>query len=194
MPTATASAAARSSCTRRRDSSPVTQRRSGTVTRPSSVTAALYVTNGRPSVAHVRQASFWRRASTRSSSTASTPASRSRSSPPPAVGVGSRQPATTRAMPAASTASTHGGVRPWCAHGSIVTKSVAPPALSPAASRATTSPWRPPSASVTPSPTTSSVANDHRADGRVGVGDPEGGGGEAEGALEAHPAAATSSR
>ena len=41
IPTATASEAARSSCTRRRLSSPVTQREPGTVTRPSSVTAAL---------------------------------------------------------------------------------------------------------------------------------------------------------
>ena len=53
MPTATASDAARSSCTSRRDSSPETQREPGTATRPSSVTATLYVTNGRPSDFHV---------------------------------------------------------------------------------------------------------------------------------------------
>src|SRR5581483_5111208 len=41
MPTATASAAARSSCTSRRDASPVTHRSPGTVTRPSSVVATL---------------------------------------------------------------------------------------------------------------------------------------------------------
>ena len=58
---ATASAAARSSCTRRRLTSPETQRSPGTVIRPSSVTAALYATKGRPSRAHVSQASFWRR-------------------------------------------------------------------------------------------------------------------------------------
>ena len=39
--------------------------------------------------------------------------------PPPDSGRGC--PATTRAMPAATIASTHGGVRPWWAHGSIVT-------------------------------------------------------------------------
>ena len=33
---------------------------------------------------------------------------------------------TTRAMPALMIASTHGGVRPWCAHGSSVTTIVAP--------------------------------------------------------------------
>ena len=37
------------------------------------------------------------------------------------LGVRSSEPATTRAIPAASTASTHGGVVPWWAHGSIVT-------------------------------------------------------------------------
>ena len=47
-------------------------------------------------------------------------------------GSGRSEPATTRATPAASTASTHGGVVPWWAHGSIVTKSVAPRARSPA--------------------------------------------------------------
>ena len=47
--------------------------------------------------------------------------SRSRSSPPCASGFGSSEPATTRAMPAASIASTQGGVVPWWAHGSIVT-------------------------------------------------------------------------
>ena len=41
--------------------------------------------------------------------------------PPSTFGFGSRAPATTRAMPAASTASTHGGVRPWWAQGSSVT-------------------------------------------------------------------------
>ena len=65
-----------------------------------------------------------------------------------------RRHATT---PAASTASTHGGVVPWWVHGSIVTKRVAPRASSPAASSATISPWRPLS-SVAPSPTTSPSA------------------------------------
>ena len=55
----------------------------------------------------------------------------SRASPPPASGFGSSEPATTRAIPAARTASTQGGVVPWWTHGSIVTKSVAPRARSP---------------------------------------------------------------
>ena len=50
---------------------------------PSSVTATLSVTNGRPSVTQVRQASFCRRASNRSATSTSTPAARSRSAPPP---------------------------------------------------------------------------------------------------------------
>ena len=78
MPTATASDDARSSCTRRRDASPVTQRRPGTTTRPSSVTATLYVTNGRRCAIHVRQASFCSRASRLSTTSTSSPALRSR--------------------------------------------------------------------------------------------------------------------
>ena len=35
--------------------------------------------------------------------------------------IGSREPTTTLATPAAASASAHGGVDPWCAHGSIVT-------------------------------------------------------------------------
>ena len=84
----------------------------GTTTRPSSETATLYVTNGRPSDFHVRHASFWTCAAQLSSSSTSTPASRSRSIPPAAFGFGSRAPTTTRATPAAITASEHGGVRP----------------------------------------------------------------------------------
>ncbi len=49
--------------------------------------------------------------------------------------------------------STHGGVVPQCAQGSIVANSVAPRARSPAASSATISACRPP-VSVAPSPTT----------------------------------------
>ena len=51
-----------------------------------------------------------------------TPASRSRENPPPAtLGFGSPTPATTRAMPAPTTASAQGGVAPSCEHGSSVT-------------------------------------------------------------------------
>src|SRR6187431_1925860 len=162
MPTATASETARSWCTRLRLSSPVTQRDSGTTTRPSRVTADLYVTNGRRAETHVLHASFWRRASAAwspSTSSTSTPPSRRRAKPRPSVlGFGSRAPTTTRAMPAARIASTQGGVRPWCAQGSSVTKRVPPRARSPAASRATTSACGPPARSCQPSPTTSSPA------------------------------------
>ena len=87
----------------------------------------------------------------------------------PPRGSGRATPATTRATPARERSrSVHGGVVPQCAHGSIVTKSVAPRARSPAASSATTSPCRPP-ASVTPSPTTSPSRDDDRADRRLRV-------------------------
>ena len=49
----------------------VSKRDPGTATRPSSVNATLYVTNGRSCDFHVRHASFWRRASKLSSSSTS---------------------------------------------------------------------------------------------------------------------------
>jgi hypothetical protein len=59
--------------------------------------------------------------------TTSTPSSRRIPGPRPAAfSVGSSEAITTRAMPAARIASTHGGVRPWCAHGSSDTYMVAP--------------------------------------------------------------------
>ena len=73
------------------------------------------------------------------------PAARSRAMPSPATcGSGSSMPTTTRATPAAMIASAHGGVRPWCEHGSSVEASVAPRAAAPADRRATTSAWGPP--------------------------------------------------
>ena len=78
----------------------------------STVAATLYVTKGRPAVTHVRQASFWARASKASTSSTSIPSARSRSSPPPDFSPGSGDPATTLLSPLASTASTQGGVRP----------------------------------------------------------------------------------
>jgi len=59
-------------------------------------------------------------------------------------GSGSSIPTTTRAIPAATMASVHGGVRPVWEHGSRVVKRVAPLALAPAAARATISAWGPP--------------------------------------------------
>ena len=90
--------------------------------RPSSVTAALYVTNGRPREIHVRYASFCtraRNATSPSASSTSTPAARKRSIPSTS-GLGSSAATTTRAIPAATIAFTHGGVRPCVEHGSSV--------------------------------------------------------------------------
>ena len=80
--------------------------------------------------------------------------------PRPATRLGARVGARgdDAAIPAETIRSTHGGVRPWCAHGSSVTKSVPPRVRSPASSSATISAWRPPTGSVTPSPTSSPSA------------------------------------
>ena len=68
------------------------------------------------------------------------PASRSVRMPwPPTSGLGSEQPTTTRATPAATSARLQGGVRPWWLQGSSVTYAVAPAAACPAARRAYTS-------------------------------------------------------
>ena len=79
--------------------------------------------------------------------------------PEPATsGSGSSTPTTTRAMPAATIASTHGWVRPWWLQGSSVHTSVAPRAASPArrsASRSACGPpggWVAPVARIDPSP------------------------------------------
>ena len=64
-------------------------------------------------------------------SSTSTPAARSRSRPPPASWVGSGTATTTRATPAAISASAQGPVRPVWAHGSRVTTAVPPRARSP---------------------------------------------------------------
>ena len=52
---------------------------------------------------------------------------------PATLGSGSSMPTTTRATPASINASAHGGVRPWCEHGSRVVNTVAPRAAAPAA-------------------------------------------------------------
>src|SRR5690606_35345021 len=97
-----------------------------------------------------------RAASSSTPAVTSIPAALRRSMPPRATGFGSSVAITTRATPDRSTASVHGGVRPWWLHGSSVTYSVAPRARSPAASSATTSACGPPYSACHPSPTTSS--------------------------------------
>ena len=116
-PTSTASTRFRSRCTSARAASPVTQRLSpdAVASLPSSDTAALSVTQGRPARIALKKGRF-----SASVSPASTPvhtgipSPRSRRTPRPSTrGFGSADPANTRATPAARMASVQGGVRPW---------------------------------------------------------------------------------
>ena len=125
IPTRTASAANLSRWPSSRAASPVIHRDapSAAAILPSSVMAALSVTCGRPSVTAQRNARFSARASaSRTPTVTLTPAARSRARPRPSTsGCGSPMAATTRATPARTSASAHGGVRPKWAHGSSVT-------------------------------------------------------------------------
>ena len=103
--------------------------------------------------------------------------------PPAAAAVGSATAKTTRATPAASSASVHGPVRPVWAQGSRVTTTVPPRARSPAAASATTSACGPPARSCRPSPTTApSGVEDDGADVGVGAGALADGRGQRDGA------------
>ena len=84
---------------------------------------ALSVTWGRRSRMAVKKTRFCAIASASSTPvTTATPLSRSAAAPPPDTnGLGSAAAATTRVMPAAKMAGTHGGVRPAWLHGSRVT-------------------------------------------------------------------------
>jgi len=124
-PTSTASCRARSAWTARRASGPVIQRLSPApvAMRPSRVVASFSVTSGSPASIRRKKPAFSARASaaSRPSSTGMA-ASRRRARPRPSTrGSGSRMATTTRAMPAASSASQQGGVRPWWEQGSSVT-------------------------------------------------------------------------
>ncbi len=96
---------------------------------------------------------------------------------PDTRGSGSGAPTTTRAIPAAVTVSTHGGVRPWWEHGSRVTTSVPSRASIPAPASARTSAWGRPGRFMggdgDQAPT---GREDHGADPRVGMGTEPGGG------------------
>src|SRR5918997_3348200 len=156
-PTTTASQVARSRWTAARASGPVTQRLlpSAAATRPSSVPATFQTTNGRCSrtpVSHAPSAPSSAACCSTPSST-SMLAARSRAAPPPASCLGSGTATTTRATPAATSASVHGPVRPVCAHGSRVTTAVPPRARPPAWTSARTSACGPPGGAVAPSPT-----------------------------------------
>ena len=93
--------------------------------KPSTLSADFRHTSGLPVRACLRNGCTSSRAaaaSPPSTNETSTPPSRSIPGPrPEAFSLGSSQPITTRAIPAASTASTQGGCRPWWAHGSSET-------------------------------------------------------------------------
>ena len=92
------------------------------------------------------------------------PAARSRSMPVPATrSSGSSSATTTRATPAAISASAQGGVRPWWEHGSSVVYAVAPRARAPAAARACDLGVRGPGTLVEAVPATTAVGVDHDA-------------------------------
>src|ERR1019366_6303697 len=114
--------------------------------RPSREEADLAVTKGPPAVTQRRYCSLSSRAASDPTPTVtSMPARRRASSPLPLTrGLGSGMAATQREIPAATTASVQGGVRPWWQHGSKETTRVAPRAASPASRRAVTSAWGPP--------------------------------------------------
>ena len=150
---------ARTMCASARASGPVIHcdEPSAAAMRPSTLIAVFSRQKLRPSRRCRRYGASERRAFSAPTPTSTVmPCSRSCAMPRPLTfGSGSSSATTTRATPAAISASVHGGVRPWCAHGSRVTYAVAPRARSPAASRASTSAWAPPGGWVAPSPTTS---------------------------------------
>ncbi len=162
MPTATASDSARQRCARARLASPEIHWESPVwvATLPSSVIADLKITSGRPVRACLRKGWLSMRAASAtwpSTKSTLTPSSRRIPGPRPAAfGVGSSEAITTRAIPAATIASVHGGVRPWWQQGSSEMYMVAPAVLPAAASRAITSAWLSPGGWVTPSPITRS--------------------------------------
>ena len=144
------------------------------------------MTNGRPRETHVRQASFCARASSESIELDLDAGRLEPLEPARRLGVRvARAGDDARDARGERSRSVHGGVVPQCAHGSIVTKSVAPRARSPAASSATTSPCRPPG-SVTPSPTISPSRTTTAPTVGFGYARPAAAAGELERALEAH--------
>ncbi|MDQ1079795.1 hypothetical protein QE401_002321 [Pseudoroseomonas cervicalis] len=125
LPTSTASCVPRSACARRRAGAPVIHWLSPlrVAMRPSSVLASFSVSSGRLWVSRLVKPALIARASASSSPVETAmPAARSCSMPPPSTrGSGSRIATTTRATPAAISASVQGGVRPQWQQGSSVT-------------------------------------------------------------------------
>ncbi len=99
------------------------ERPSGKAMRPSKDEADFSHSQGVPRVILAQKPGFCARASSANRPTSTwMPAARSRSMPPPAtLGLGSRSATTTRATPAETSASAHGGVRPVWLQGSSVT-------------------------------------------------------------------------
>ncbi|MNN32954.1 hypothetical protein D3C81_1466910 [compost metagenome] len=118
-------ALARKRCTAERAAGPVIHWLSplAMAVRPSRLMASLARTNGTPCSMRLRKPGFRARAWVSSTPLAtSMPASARRRRPCPATcGLGSCMAATTRATPACTSASAHGGVRPWWLQGSSVT-------------------------------------------------------------------------
>ena len=116
IPISTASISSRSTCTRRRDSRPLTQRESPerVPSLPSRVTAALSITQGSLRVMNLNHISLVASHASRSTPTSTRkPAARRRRIPRPCTrGFGSVVPITTRRTPEARIASVQGGVRP----------------------------------------------------------------------------------
>src|SRR5881628_1671860 len=112
----------------------------------SGEAASLRATNGRSTCSRANRKGALSAAAASASRPieTATPLARSAAAPPRACRSGSGSAATTPATPAATIVSVHGGVLPWCAHGSRFTTRVAPRARAPAASSATTSAWGPP--------------------------------------------------
>jgi hypothetical protein len=161
MPTATASHSARQRCARARLDSPEIHWESPVLvaTLPSSVIADLKITSGVPVRACFLNGWFSRRAARPSSpsrESTSTPSSRRIAGPRPlAFVVGSSEPMTTRAMPASTIASVHGGVRPSWQQGSSDTYMVAPAGSREQDASAMRSACGSPAAAWKPSPITS---------------------------------------
>ena len=174
MPVSTAQARARHAWPSARAASPVIQRLvpSGSAVRPSRLAAAFIRTYGRPRVRRATKPGLRARASASIRPASNrTPDAASFAPPCAASGFGSRIATTTRAMPAATIASAHGGVRPVWLQGSSVTYIVAPrtfPPRSRAAAECRHFRVRPARALVPAFADDAAVVNDDAAHARVG--------------------------
>ena len=173
-PVTIAPARARQCCTSRREASPLIHLDSplASALRPSRLVASLIRSHGRPRSMRERKPRLSARAcaSIKPDSTVM-PAARSLSKPAPSTcGNGSRIAATTRATPAAISASAHGPVRPVWAHGS--SDDIGRRAACAFARRrsANTSACGSPARWCQPSPTISFALRHHATDHRVGPG------------------------